>query len=61
MTTKLTKSNAKAWDKYAAAALSGYLGLNMAAKKAVPAAVEAADALLEQRILRRKANGDYKP
>ncbi|AOS74381.1 hypothetical protein BH711_10655 [Pseudomonas fluorescens] len=59
MTLRLTSTDAEAWDEFAAAALNGYIRLNMAYKDAVPLAADAADALLEQRIKRRKAHGDY--
>lgn len=59
MTYRLNSSDAEAWDEFAAAALSGYIGMNIAYKNAVPLAAEAADALLEERIKRRKAHGDY--
>jgi hypothetical protein len=59
MTIRLKGSDAQAWDEYAAAALNGYISMNMAFKTAVPLAAEAADALLDERIKRRKAQGDY--
>lgn len=59
MTLKLDKSDAEAWDEFAAAALNGYISMNVAYKTAVPLAAEAADALLQERITRRKAHGDY--
>ncbi|QPG62080.1 hypothetical protein HFV04_021510 [Pseudomonas sp. BIGb0427] len=59
MTYKLKSSDADAWDEYAAAALNGYIGLNMSFKDSVPLAAQAADALIEERIKRRKAHGDY--
>lgn len=59
MTYKLKSSDAEAWDEYAGAALGGYISLNMSFKEAVPLAAQAADALLEERIKRRKAHGDY--
>lgn len=59
MTIRLNNSDAQSWDEFAAAALNGYIGMNMAFKEAVPLAAKAADALLEERTKRRKAHGDY--
>ncbi len=59
MTTRLTTSDAEAWDVYAAAALSATVKDAESPQQAVAVAAGLADLLLEERQKRRKANTDH--